>query len=60
MKRYDERKVTDKLVPQLNLQNILDRDIAQLSGGELQRLAVAVATAKDAEYYFFDEPSWYK
>ncbi len=59
LKRYDERKVTDKLVPQLNLQNILDRDITQLSGGELQRLAVAVATAKDAEYYFFDEPSSY-
>lgn len=59
LKRYDERKVTDKLVQQLNLQNILDRDIAQLSGGELQRLAVAVTTAKDAEYYFFDEPSSY-
>jgi ATP-binding cassette subfamily E protein 1 len=59
LKRYDERKVTDKLVPQLGLQNILDRDIAQLSGGELQRLAVAIAAAKDAEYYFFDEPSSY-
>jgi ATP-binding cassette subfamily E protein 1 len=57
--RYDERKVTDKLIPQLGLQNILDRDIAQLSGGELQRLAVAIAAAKDAEYYFFDEPSSY-
>lgn len=30
-----------------------------MSGGELQRLAVAVAAAKDAEYYFFDEPSSY-
>jgi ATP-binding cassette, sub-family E, member 1 len=59
LKKYDERKVTDKLVQQLSLQNILDRDIAQLSGGELQRLAVAVAAAKDAEYYFFDEPSSY-
>jgi len=59
LKRYDERKVTDKLVPQLGLQNIVDRDIAQLSGGELQRLAVAIAAAKDAEYYFFDEPSSY-
>ena len=44
---------------QLGLQNVLDRDVAQLSGGELQRLAVAVAAAKDAEYYFFDEPSSY-
>ena len=59
LKKYDERKVTDKLVQQLSLQNILHRDIAQLGGGELQRLAVAVAAAKDAEYYFFDEPSSY-
>lgn len=59
LSKYDERKVADKLVPQLGLQNILDRDISQLSGGELQRLAVAVAAAKDAEYYFFDEPSSY-
>ncbi|HKU49171.1 MAG TPA: ribosome biogenesis/translation initiation ATPase RLI [Nitrososphaera sp.] len=59
LKKYDERKVADKLVPQLGLENILDRDIAQLSGGELQRLAVTVAAAKDAEYYFFDEPSSY-
>lgn len=59
LKKYDERKVTDKLVQQLGLQNVLDRDVAQLSGGELQRLAVAVAATKDAEYYFFDEPSSY-
>jgi len=57
--KYDERKVADKLVQQLGLQNILGRDVSQLSGGELQRLAVAVAAAKDAEYYFFDEPSSY-
>src|ERR687884_771372 len=59
LKKYDERKVADKLIPQLGLQNILDRDISQLSGGELQRLAVAIAAGKDAEYYFFDEPSSY-
>lgn len=59
LKKYDESKVTDKLVQQLGLQKVLDRDVAQLSGGELQRLAVAVAASKDAEYYFFDEPSSY-
>lgn len=59
LKKYDERKVADKLTQQLGLHNILDRDILQLSGGELQRLAVAVAASKDAEYYFFDEPSSY-
>ena len=59
LKKYDERKVSDSLIEQLGLQNTLDRDLATLSGGELQRLAVAVAAAKDADYYFFDEPSSY-
>jgi ATP-binding cassette subfamily E protein 1 len=59
LQKYDERKVADHLIDELGLQNILDRDLATLSGGELQRLAVAVAAAKDAEYYFFDEPSSY-
>jgi len=57
--KYDERKVARTLVDKLGLEAVLDRDVSQLSGGELQRLAVAVAAAKDAEYYFFDEPSSY-
>ena len=57
--KYDERKVTDRLVFQLGLDKILDRKTSELSGGELQRLAVAIAASKDADYYFFDEPSSY-
>jgi ATP-binding cassette subfamily E protein 1 len=57
LKKYDERKVSDALVQELGLKYSLDRDLSTLSGGELQRVAVAVAAAKDAEYYFFDEPS---
>ena len=59
LKKYDERKVTDSLVEELGLKNFLERNINELSGGELQRLAVAIASAKDADYYFFDEPSSY-
>lgn len=37
----------------------MDRDISKLSGGELQRIAIAAATLKDADFYYFDEPtSW--
>ena len=43
----------------MSLTNSLDRSLSELSGGELQRLAVAVAVNKDADYYFFDEPSSY-
>ena len=59
LKKYDERKVTDTLVEELGLNNSLERNVNELSGGELQRLAVAVASAKEADYYFFDEPSSY-
>ena len=56
---YDELKVGENLVEELGLKNALDRNVSELSGGELQRLAVAVTSAKDADYYFFDEPSSY-
>lgn len=59
LKKYDERKTRDLLVDQLGLKNSLTKDISTLSGGELQRVAVAVAASKDADYYFFDEPSSY-
>ena len=47
------------MISQLGLYSSLDRSLTELSGGELQRLAVAVAAVKDADYYFFDEPSSY-
>lgn len=57
--KYDERKVSDVLIPRLGLEGILSRNVDELSGGELQRLAVMIAVSKEADYYFFDEPSSY-
>jgi ATP-binding cassette subfamily E protein 1 len=37
----------------------MDRKITELSGGELQRVAIAACAAKDADFYFFDEISPY-
>jgi ATP-binding cassette subfamily E protein 1 len=45
------------LIDELGLKNSLTKNISTLSGGELQRVAVAVAASKEADYYFFDEPS---
>ena len=59
LEKYDERGVTKELVKELGLKNSLENNLKELSGGELQRLAVAVATSKDADFYFFDEPSSY-
>ena len=59
LEKYDERGVSRDLVKELGLQNSLENHLKELSGGELQRLAVAVATSKEADFYFFDEPSSY-
>ncbi|MHA1214044.1 MAG: ribosome biogenesis/translation initiation ATPase RLI [Candidatus Hodarchaeales archaeon] len=57
--KFDERDVLDEVKEQLALDKIWDRDISVLSGGELQKFAVAVALVRDADIYLFDEPSSY-
>ena len=59
IEKYDERGVSRELIKELGLQNSLEQNLKELSGGELQRIAVAAAASKDAEFYFFDEPSSY-
>lgn len=38
---------------------VLDRNVEHLSGGELQRFAIAVVAAQKADVYMIDEPSSY-
>lgn len=57
--KYDERGVSRELIKELGLENSMEQSLKELSGGELQRIAVAAAASKDTEFYFFDEPSSY-
>jgi ATP-binding cassette subfamily E protein 1 len=59
MAKKDERNVLQSLARKLDLVQVMDRDVAALSGGELQRFAIAVACIQEAEVYMFDEPSSY-
>ncbi len=47
----------NKLIDMLELRNLLDRDVSVLSGGELQRLAIAACLARDANAFILDEPT---
>ncbi|WP_255151944.1 ribosome biogenesis/translation initiation ATPase RLI [Halorarius halobius] len=51
----DERGVADDLVERLNVAPVIDQDIDTLSGGELQRVALAATLVRDADFYFLDE-----
>lgn len=48
-----------EILKRLSLEYILDRRVEELSGGELQRLAITIALSRDADFYFIDEPSSY-
>ncbi len=41
------------------LESIKERQVSQLAGGELQKVAITIAMERDADIYFFDEPSSY-
>ena len=57
LSRIDDQKKLGELTLQLELEELLDRNSKVLSGGELQRVAIAAAICRDADVYIFDEPS---
>jgi len=57
--KNDVEDKLDEITDQLNLSEIIDRDISVLSGGELQRVAIAAGYLKDGDIYLIDEPSSY-
>ena len=54
-----QRENKDQVVDLLDLRSVMDRDVQNLSGGELQRFAIAMSCIQAANMYMFDEPSSY-
>ncbi len=57
--KVDEKNIFDETVDKLELRNILDTEIQNISGGELQKVAIAATAMKNANLYIFDEPTSY-
>jgi ATP-binding cassette subfamily E protein 1 len=55
----EDRDVLGWAVEQAELGHLLNRDIKVLSGGELQRFAIATCAVQLSDVYMFDEPSSY-
>jgi len=51
--------VESELIRPLQLSRLLDREVDTLSGGELQRLSIALALGRSADIYVLDEPMAY-
>lgn len=59
LKAKNERKKFDEIVSELGLENLLEREIDHISGGELQRFAIALVCLRNGNAYLFDEPTSY-
>jgi ATP-binding cassette subfamily E protein 1 len=59
LSKTDERGILKDLIAKLDISDIIEHKIEELSGGELQRVALAACVAKEADFYFIDEISPY-
>lgn len=57
--KKDQEHKFNSLSQQFHLAHFLDTPIANISGGELQRVAIAAAVLKSGNLYLFDEPTSY-
>ena len=57
LEENDERGKLQDIAEKLDINTLLDREMDELSGGELQRVAIATTLLKDASLYVIDEPS---
>jgi len=59
LERMAAKGKVEEVVKRLGIAGIVWKNIPDLSGGELQLFAMAAAFLKEADFYFFDEPSSY-
>ena len=62
MKYYDTVNTSffnGEVLEPLGIKHLMDKQVSNLSGGELQRVAITMCLATEADMYLFDEPSAY-
>lgn len=59
LNKKDDLGIQDKICTALDLHEVKLRNVENLSGGELQRFAIAMVCIQKADIFMFDEPSSY-
>jgi len=55
--RMDSAMVKNEVMKPLEVDSLFDNNVGDLSGGELQRVSIALTLSLDADLYIIDEPS---
>ena len=59
LNRYVHPQFVSDVMKPMKIEPIIDQEVQFLSGGELQRVAMALALGKPCDVYLIDEPSAY-
>lgn len=59
LRHLDKKGIYEDVIEQLELESVLERQVGQLSGGELQRFIIGLTCVQEVDIYMFDEPSSY-
>jgi len=57
LEKVDTNNKLEETAEKFDIKHLLNRELDQLSGGELQRVAIASTVMKEADLYMFDESS---
>jgi ATP-binding cassette subfamily E protein 1 len=57
LQKIDETGLAERYMEDLEVSHLQERELSQLSGGELQRIAIIATAIKKADVYYFDEPA---
>lgn len=57
--RFGDAQFNTDVMKPMMIEQIMDKEVQHLSGGELQRVAIVIALGKPADVYLIDEPSAY-
>ena len=55
--KKDDKGIKEDIIKSLDIGIIYNKKISVLSGGELQRFAIAIVAIQEGDVYMFDEPS---
>lgn len=60
-RRYsaEDKGIAEKAIAAAGIEDIADKSLSELSGGQQQKAHIAMRLAQDTDYIFFDEPTTY-